>query len=72
MLSGEEAYKSRWAKTFYEVSCIQVIPKLLINLPRVAAFSAVYGLKTAKNRLRDRLVGERLGKLVHENIELPN
>jgi len=67
LLSGEESYKSRWATAFYEVARYQVIPKRLTNLPRVAAYSAVYSLKTAKNRLmRWRSGGERLPGLDHE------
>jgi CelD/BcsL family acetyltransferase involved in cellulose biosynthesis len=67
LLSGEESYKCRWATSFYEVARYQVIPRRLTNLPRVAAYSAVYSLKSAKNRLmRWRSGGERLPGLEHE------
>jgi len=67
LLSGEESYKSRWATSFYEVSRYQVIPRRLANLPRVAAYSAVYSLKGAKNRLiKWRSGGERIPGLEHE------
>ena len=67
LLSGEEAYKSRWAKTFYEVSRFRVIPKRLGNLPLLAAYSTVYGLKGVKNRWRERFVNnECLSRLEHE------
>jgi len=67
LLSGEESYKSRWATSFYEVSRYQVIPRRITNLPRVAAYSAVYGLKGAKNRLiKWKSGGERIPRLEHE------
>lgn len=67
LLSGEENYKSRWANSFYEVERIQVIPKRLANLPRVAAYSALYTLKSAKNRLlKWKAGGERVAGLQHE------
>lgn len=67
LLSGEESYKSRWATSFYEVARYQVIPRRLTNLPRIAAYSAVYGLKGAKNRLiKWRSGGERIPGLEHE------
>lgn len=72
LLSGEDAYKSRWAKSFYEVSRFQVIPKSLANLPRLAAYSAVYQLKGVKNRLRSRLGVDRLTSLEHEDVALPS
>lgn len=74
MLSGEESYKSRWAKSFYQVNRFQVIPKRLGNLPRMAAYSTVYGLKEAKNRWRSRLgVGDRITEaLEHERPILPS
>ncbi len=50
MLCGEEDYKSRWSASPYFVSKIVVLPKRLANFPRVLAYSAVYGLKNAKNR----------------------
>lgn len=67
LLSGEESYKIRWTTSFYEVERIQVIPKRIANLPRVAAYSAIYSLKSAKNHLlRWRAGGKRLGGLLHE------
>ncbi len=73
LLSGEESYKSRWASSFYEVSRFQVIPRRLANLPRVAAYSAVYSLKGAKNRLlKWRSGGDRLPGLEHESPVLPS
>jgi CelD/BcsL family acetyltransferase involved in cellulose biosynthesis len=50
MLCGEEEYKSRWTEEGYEVNRVVLIPKRLANLPRILAYSAVYGLKNAKNR----------------------
>jgi CelD/BcsL family acetyltransferase involved in cellulose biosynthesis len=50
MLCGEEEYKSRWHATSYEVSRVVLIPRRIVNLPRILAYSAVYGLKNAKNR----------------------
>jgi CelD/BcsL family acetyltransferase involved in cellulose biosynthesis len=50
MLCGEEEYKSRWTSEGYEVSRVILIPKKLLNLPRILAYTAVYGLKNAKNR----------------------
>ncbi len=50
MLCGEEDYKSRWPAAPYFVSKIVVLPRRLANLPRALAYSAVYGLKNAKNR----------------------
>ncbi len=67
LLSGEDGYKSRWATSFYEVARFQVIPKRISNLPRMAAYSVVYGLKSAKNRvLKWRAGGETLGGLKHD------
>ena len=67
LLSGEESYKSRWATSFYEVARYQVIPRRISNIPRAAAYSAVYSLKGAKNRLiKWRSGGERLPGLEHE------
>jgi CelD/BcsL family acetyltransferase involved in cellulose biosynthesis len=50
MLCGEEEYKSRWHASSYEVSRVVLIPRRITNLPRILAYSAVYGLKNAKNR----------------------
>lgn len=51
MLSGEEGYKFHWATGAYLVSRFVLLPRRLDNLPRILAYSAVYGLKKAKNRL---------------------
>lgn len=58
LLCGEEDYKSRWSTEGYEVSRVVLIPKRLLNLPRILAYSAVYGLKNAKNR---HLLGRHSG-----------
>lgn len=50
MHCGEEEYKSRWPVSSYEVSRVVLIPRRVVNLPRILAYSAVYGLKNAKNR----------------------
>ncbi len=71
LLSGEESYKSRWATSFYEVWRFQIIPRRLANLPKMAAYRTVYGLKGAKNWCRERLsVGESLAALEHERPAL--
>ena len=70
LLSGEEAYKKRWAKSYYKVTRYQVIPWRFPNLPRVAAYSALYGVKAVKNRLLDRLRTDRLNDLEHETTSL--
>lgn len=66
LLSGQETYKLRWATLFYEVDRIQVIPKRIANLPRVAAYSALYGLKEAKNRVLKWRGNSLSGSLQHE------
>jgi CelD/BcsL family acetyltransferase involved in cellulose biosynthesis len=71
LLCGDESYKSRWATGFYEVSRVQLIPKRLGNLPRAVAYTAVYGLKNAKNRLRNRVTGPPLRGLEPEHPILP-
>lgn len=71
LLSGEEAYKARWATAFYEVWRFQVIPRKLGNLPRMAAYRTLYGLKSAKNWCRGQLAaGERPAALEHERPAL--
>jgi len=71
LLSGEESYKSRWAKSFYCVARKQVIPKRIDRLPRLAACSAIYGLKGAKNWARSRLLSSPWEKLDHESPGIP-
>lgn len=51
MLSGDEGYKFHWATASYPVSRVVLLPRRLENLPRILAYTAVYGLKKAKNRL---------------------
>lgn len=50
LLGGEESYKERWAKSSYTISRVVVIPRGMRNLPRLLVYSAVYGLKSIKNR----------------------
>jgi CelD/BcsL family acetyltransferase involved in cellulose biosynthesis len=72
MLCGEEEYKSRWTSEGYEVNRVVLIPKKLINLPRILAYSAVYGLKNAKNRhLLGRHGGVRIQDPEPEDLVLP-
>lgn len=54
LLGGEEDYKERWAHGRYTVSRAVVIPRGVRHLPQFLAYSAVYGLKTFKNRLLGR------------------
>ncbi len=54
MLGGEENYKARWAETSYTISRVVLIPRRLGSLPRVLAYTTVYGLKDIKNRLLGR------------------
>jgi len=71
MLCGEEEYKSRWTSDGYEVNRVVLIPKKLANLPRILAYSAVYGLKNAKNR---HLLGRHGGHIEDpepEDLVLP-
>lgn len=72
MLCGEEEYKSRWPSVPYEVARVVLIPRRIANLPRILAYSAVYGLKNAKNRsLLNRPGHRRLHDPEAEEIVLP-
>lgn len=51
MLSGEEAYKFRWPTESYIVTRNIVLPHRISNLARILTYTALYGLKNAKNRI---------------------
>jgi CelD/BcsL family acetyltransferase involved in cellulose biosynthesis len=72
LLSGEEAYKGRWAKSYYQVTRYHVIPRRFPNLPRMAAYSTVYGLKGVKKRLLSCFGGKQLVDLEREETALPS
>lgn len=71
LLCGEEGYKSRWATDSYVVDRVVLIPKRLRNLPRIVAYSAVYGLKNGRNRLLGRNTREPALETGGESIALP-
>ncbi len=72
MLCGEEDYKFRWATASYLVSRVVMIPRRLTNLPRILAYSTVYGLKNAKHRLLARTDGSRRIDVEPEDLVLPS
>ncbi len=70
MLCGLEPYKSRWAKSYYDVLKFQVLPKSLAYLPQRAAYVTVYGLKSVKERVLHCLGRDGAAALEHEEIGL--
>lgn len=70
MLCGLEPYKSRWAKSYYDVLKFQILPKSFAYLPQRAVYVTVYGLKSVKERVLQCLGRDGVADLEHEAIGL--